>query len=92
MTRKHVHFAAGLATDSRVVSGMRKSCDVFVHLDAAAALADRMPFFLSSNGVILSPGIDGLIPPRYFARVVDKAGNDLLNAVEPSATTDGNTT
>ncbi|KAL7749442.1 tRNA 2'-phosphotransferase [Sorochytrium milnesiophthora] len=74
MARNHVHFAEGMPDDDRVVSGMRGSSDLFVHLDVEAALRDGMKLYKSANGVILTDGFDGIIPPRYFSRVVDRAG------------------
>ena len=67
---------------------MRASCDLFIHVDVAAAMAGTSPlrrsaltlaagvaFFVSSNGVVLTKGVDGSLSPRFFARVVDRAGN-----------------
>ncbi len=34
--------------------------------------ADGLKFFFSKNNVILTSGIDGIIPPRYFARAVER--------------------
>merc|ERR1711907_377778 len=69
MKRQHIHFATGLPASGGVISGMRRSCDLVIHLDLAKALRDGIPMFVSSNGVILSPGIDGFIAPKYFAKV-----------------------
>lgn len=35
------------------------------------ALADGVPFYESTNDVILTPGVRGALPPRYVERVVD---------------------
>ena len=35
-----------------------------------------MKFLRSSNGVILTEGFDGRVPPRYFARVVRRDGTE----------------
>eukprot|EP00759_Apiculatamorpha_spiralis_P012028 PhF_6_TR19122/c1_g1_i1/m.28129/K10669/TRPT1, TPT1; 2'-phosphotransferase len=76
MTRQHIHFAQGLPGDYGVISGMRKSCEVLVYLDVAEALKDNIPLFLSTNGVVLSPGVGttGVIPPKYFQYVTDMKG------------------
>ncbi|XP_037694076.1 tRNA 2'-phosphotransferase 1 isoform X2 [Choloepus didactylus] len=43
------------------------NCQVAVFIDGAKALADGIPFFCSTNGVILTPGnADGFLPPKYF--------------------------
>ncbi len=70
MGRQHIHFAPGLPGASGVISGMRCSCDILIYIDLKRALADRIPFFRSENGVILSPGNkSGVIPTSYFANV-----------------------
>ena len=72
MRRQHIHFATGLPGASGVRSGMRASCDAFVYIDLAKCLADDIPFFVSQNGVVLSPGVGstGILPPKYFAKLV----------------------
>jgi 2'-phosphotransferase len=67
MQRQHIHFA----TDSpgKVKSGMRHNCEVIIEVDVANAMADGCRFFRSANDVILSPGFDGVLPPKYFASV-----------------------
>jgi 2'-phosphotransferase len=87
MKRNHVHFASGLPSgggagnSGGVVSGMRASAEVLVYVNAAAAMALGVIFFVSANGVILTPGIgpQGVVPPAAFEKVVDVAtGADLL--------------
>jgi hypothetical protein len=50
--------------------GMRKNCDLAIFVDIAAAMKDGIQFRVSSNKVILSQGIDGLIPSKYFSHVL----------------------
>jgi len=69
MTRNHIHFASGPPDDPRVISGIRKNTKVLIYIDAAKAMADGIKFYLSSNGVILSEGIDGIISPHYFSKI-----------------------
>ena len=71
MTRNHIHFAAGLPSDG-VISGMRTTAQVAIYVDAAAAMAAGIKFYRSDNGVILSEGIGGVLPPRFFSRVYDR--------------------
>ena len=81
MTRNHIHFATGLPSENnQVISGMRTSCQVYIYIDGAKCAEDNVPFFRSSNGVILCPGVnDGTLPTQYFAKVVDaRSGQDLL--------------
>jgi len=68
--RNHVHFAPFAPRDGRVISGMRSNCEVAIYIDLPRALNDGVPFFQSANGVILSPGWNGSIPPCYFKDVV----------------------
>ena len=74
MQRNHTHWAAGLPGGRGVISGMRSSSDVFIYLDVAAALAGGIQLFRSPNGVILTAGLDGWVPLRFFDRVVDRDG------------------
>ncbi|KAJ1930408.1 tRNA 2'-phosphotransferase [Tieghemiomyces parasiticus] len=70
MTRNHIHFAPDLPNANGVISGMRTSCDLLIYIDAAKAMGDGIRFYRSPNNVILSEGIDGVIPPQYFSQVV----------------------
>jgi len=67
--RNHVHFAPFEPGDGRVISGMRASCEAAVYVDLRRALADGVPFFLSTNQVLLSPGVRGAIPSKYISGV-----------------------
>ncbi|GAA5828589.1 hypothetical protein JCM5353_004314 [Sporobolomyces roseus] len=78
MTRNHIHCAIGLHGEDGVKSGMRANCDLFIYLDVPALLSDGVPIFTSTNQVILTSGIDGVIPPKYFSRVVTKQGKVLV--------------
>lgn len=50
-----------------VISGMRSSCEVIVEINMARAMLEgNIPFYESENKVILSPGINGVIPSKYF--------------------------
>jgi len=76
MFRNHVHFAPHAPGDKRVISGMRCDSEVVVWVNLREALRSGIPFFLSQNNVILTPGI---VPPRFFERVLDvETGADLL--------------
>eukprot|EP00121_Abeoforma_whisleri_P005762 Awhi_evm1s5222 len=48
---------------------MRTDCDVLIYIDVPKAFQDGIKFYRSSNNVILSAGIDGVIPPQYFKKV-----------------------
>uniref|UniRef100_A0A0G4H1V6 2'-phosphotransferase n=1 Tax=Chromera velia CCMP2878 TaxID=1169474 RepID=A0A0G4H1V6_9ALVE len=70
MGRKHVHFAQGLPGADGVISGMRQSADVVIHLDVQKAMKAGAVFFLSDNGVVLSDGVGGQgFSPEFFLKV-----------------------
>ncbi|CAK5267396.1 unnamed protein product [Mycena citricolor] len=68
MTRQHIHLAQGLT--GTVISGMRSSSEIVIFIDVERALDAGIAFFVSSNGVLLSPGNEaGYIAPRLFSDV-----------------------
>lgn len=74
MNRTHIHFAQGVPGDSEeVISGMRGSCELMIYIDLEKSLKDGLLFFVSKNGVILSPGdSSGCISPSYFSDVIQR--------------------
>lgn len=77
MQRNHIHMATGMPS-SGVISGMRKSCEIVIHVDIALAMADGIEFFLSANGVVLTSGVDGVLAAKYFKKVEDRiAGREI---------------
>ncbi|KAH7822468.1 putative phosphotransferase KptA [Monocercomonoides exilis] len=77
MTRQYVHFASGLPGESGVISGMRGSANVLIYIDVEKAIKAGIEFFISENGVILSKGIEGTIPPCYFLKVTNRKGEQI---------------
>jgi len=67
--RNHIHFSSYLPGDGRLISGMRYDCECVIHVNLRRALEDGIPFYLSSNKVILSPGIRGVLPKKYIIDV-----------------------
>lgn len=61
---------------------MRRTCDVYITVDMFTAIKDGIDFYISSNNVILTEGIDGVLPPKYFKSVVSSKGQDLLKREE----------
>jgi 2'-phosphotransferase len=82
MGRNHVHFAIGYPDDGAVISGMRKSCDVYVEVDLEKCIKEGVPFFVSKNKVVLSAGVNGFIRPNYFKKVLIRT-NGALKEVDP---------
>jgi len=69
MTRNEIHFAQA----ENAKSGVRWSSEVYVYINLALCLSDGVPFYVSDNGVLLSPGIgpEGRLPTMYFEKVVN---------------------
>lgn len=79
MSRQHVHLSAGEPGSSGVISGMRSSAQIMIYIDVAKAMEDNIVFLRSANNVILTSGRGGVIPPKYFSKVIDvKTGESLL--------------
>ena len=74
MARNHIHFATGMPEEEGVISGMRGTCDIYVEIDLVAAMKDGIKFYISSNNVILTEGVDGVLSPKYFKNVIRKNG------------------
>ena len=82
MKRTHIHLASGLPDDQGgVISGMRKSCQIYIYVNAKTCAADGIEFFQSDNGVFLTAGVHnkGILPPAYFSHVTDSSGTMLLD-------------
>ena len=71
MKRNHIHFSAGEPNDSRVISGMRRSCEVLIYIDVSRAMQAGIQFYRSLNNVILTRGLSdsGTIPADYFLKI-----------------------
>lgn len=94
--RNHVHFASQIPREGKVISGMRQDCEIAVYLDIDKALLSDMRLFLGSNGVILTPGFDGVIPVVCLERIVCLSTGAVLwsqpssvSVVEPSIVAGG---
>ena len=68
MRRDHIH----LADDINTTTGIGQRSDTILKINCKRALADGMKFLRSGNGVILTEGFSGVIPPRYIERVMDR--------------------
>jgi hypothetical protein len=69
MNRQHIHLAQGLGQDG-VISGMRASSRILIYINLAAAMRKDIKFYLSRNGVILTPGNEyGYLEPGFFQSV-----------------------
>ncbi len=84
MKRNHIHFATGIPNvhgkNETVISGMRKSCDVYIYVDMRKCVRDNIAIYKSDNGVLLTAGVDdsGILPMQYFLQVNNASGNVLF--------------
>ena len=69
--RTHVHFSGVAPGDRRGISGILRHREVAIWIDLQKAVRDGVPFWVSSNQVILSPGIRGVVDCRYFVWAQD---------------------
>jgi 2'-phosphotransferase len=69
MSRNHIHFAPGLNKEKGVISGMRGNCNAYIEIDISAAMKDGIIFYISTNNVILTEGVDGAVAPKYFKKI-----------------------
>ena len=70
MERTHIHFAIAEPSSDLVISGARSTSKVLIYLNMLFAMEDGIEFYMSENNVILSNGIDGIIHPKYFEKIV----------------------
>ena len=78
MTRNHVHFAVHEPGHRELISGMRSRAEVLIYLDVPKALDAGMNLWRSSNNVLLTRGLDGVIPIDYFSKVVRAAPRQMI--------------
>lgn len=70
MKRNHIHFATCDRFEGNL-SGFRSSCEVLIYIDHRLAMSDGIKFFVSSNGVVLTAGLRGVLSPKYFGKVCE---------------------
>lgn len=76
MNRNHIHLTDGIG-----ISGIRKNATALIYLDTVKLKNSPIKFLRSGNGVILTEGINGMIPKEYFLRITRRDGTvitDLL--------------
>eukprot|EP01006_Ploeotia_vitrea_P026633 TRINITY_DN59590_c0_g2_i1.p1 TRINITY_DN59590_c0_g2~~TRINITY_DN59590_c0_g2_i1.p1 ORF type:complete len:637 (+),score=55.78 TRINITY_DN59590_c0_g2_i1:73-1911(+) len=73
--RVHIHCARAPKDNSEMPELRRApNSEVFVYIDGAAMQKDGIPFFthLKDPDTIVTPGQQGIIPPKYFVKIVPK--------------------
>lgn len=68
MSRQHIHLVSEIHED-RHTSGYKARSNAIVVIDMARCMADGIVFLLAANGVVLTEGIGGCIPPQYILEV-----------------------
>lgn len=87
MKRNHIHLAKGRPGSSNVISGMRSSSQVILHVDIISALKQGdIPFFMASNGAVLTSGKGetGILPLKFINKAEEGKTGKLIwqNAIE----------
>jgi len=75
--RAHVHFAVSI-DDSRENAGIRGGTDTIVVCDLNLMHDAGMVLYRSRNNVILTPGLEGCVPPEFIKRIYDKRTGEPL--------------
>ena len=71
--RNHIHFAPRAPDgDEEVICGMRSNCEIMIYLDIPKALKAGMQLLRSSNNVLLTRGIRGVVAPEFFLRAAQR--------------------
>ena len=69
---RDIHFDLGKPGSENVISGMRSNCDTLIYLDIQKCLDDDIEIFISENNVVLTAGINGVLEPKYFLKIVNR--------------------
>ena len=63
---------------------MRKSSQVLIYIDLESALRAGLKFFVSQNGVVLTPGDErGFLAPEFFSKVERANGEPMTGWTRP---------
>lgn len=72
MTRNHIHLTDNL-------DYLRKSCDIMIYINVIKCIEDGILFYKSENNVYLTSGIDGVLPVKYFDKVMKRANMQIID-------------
>ena len=82
MSRNHIHFFPGTPNDAKIVqSGTRGNSThavIIANEQILQAIGDGIEFRISENGVILTEGMNGYLPSKYFTKVVEFSFKDMV--------------
>ncbi|EZG66914.1 2'-phosphotransferase [Gregarina niphandrodes] len=84
MRRSHIHFAKGLPDElmqQRLLNTtndftesvhIRQNSEVGIYINLLKCIDSNIPFYLTKNHILISPGnSQGIIPPHHILRVID---------------------
>jgi 2'-phosphotransferase len=67
-----------------IILGMRKSSQILIYVDIESALRAGLKFYLSQNGVVLTPGDErGMLGPEFFSKVEKANGTPVPGWIRP---------
>lgn len=61
-TRDHIHCVKSVKQEL-----MRPNCNARVYINVQKAMDDGIKFYESKNGVVLTPGVDQVLAPKYLS-------------------------
>ena len=65
--------------------GMRQSSQVLIYVDLESALDAGLKFYISKNGVVLTPGNEhGFLAPEFFMKVEHANGRPMPDWTRPT--------
>ncbi len=67
MSRKHIHFVETIDRKKQV-SGFKMCSDAILYVDIKECISNGIVFYKSSNNVILTEGLNGVIPAKYIKK------------------------
>jgi 2'-phosphotransferase len=76
--KKRFHIPITKSLDAE--SEKRNSTDLIVYINMKKAMADGIKFYKSVNEVILTEGVDGILPPQYLTYAL--LDNGVLTIIE----------
>lgn len=68
MARKHIHLVSEINEDAQT-SGYKNKSDMLIFINMQKCMENGIKFYKSKNNVILTEGINGVIPPEYFDKI-----------------------
>lgn len=68
MGRTMIHFSPV----GQIKKMGRANATMLVHVDMTKAMSAGIKFYRADNGVILTEGFDGVVPPEFITKIGDQ--------------------